>query len=430
MTTRTIKVDYLARVEGEGALDVRLRGDQVEAVRLHIFEPPRFFEALLRGRRAEEAVDITARICGICPVAYQMSACHALEDAAGVVVAEPHRSLRRLLYCGEWIESHTLHISMLHGPDFYGVASVVELAKREPAVVERALRLKKAGNALVEVLGGRAIHPINVRLGGWYRLPPRRDLLALRDELTWARDAAVELAEWVAGFDFPDHEVDLPLVALHHPDEYALNEGRICSTAGHDLSAADFAQHCVEEQVAHSTALQARLDGERYLVGPLARYSLNHAQLPALAQAVARACGLGPVCRNPFRSIIVRAVEVVFACDEALGIIANYEPQREQAPALAVSCAGGRGYAVTEAPRGLLLHRYHIDDQGLIADAQLVPPTAQNQAAIEADLKQVVAKHHRDDDDQLRARCERVIRNYDPCISCATHFLNLRVERR
>jgi sulfhydrogenase subunit alpha len=426
--TRTIKVGALARVEGEGALYVKVRGDQVLDVRLDIYEPPRFFEAFLRGRSFTEAPDITARICGICPVAYQMSACRAMEDACGVTAGGQLRALRRLLYCGEWIESHTLHVYMLHAPDFLGYDSVVAMARDHPHAVERGLALKKAGNELMALLGGREVHPINVRLGGFYRAPTRPELAGVAERLRWARDAALETVRWVAGFDFPDFEQDYEFVALRQPGEYPIDAGRIVSDRGLDIPVHDYDRHVVEEHVPHSSALHARLR-ERgvYFVGPLARYSLNSGALSPLAREAARDAGLGPVCRNPFRSIIVRSVEILYACDEALRIISEYEPP--EAPFVEVRPRAGTGHGCTEAPRGILYHRYTIDERGGIVDAKIVPPTSQNQAQIESDLRHFVQRSLALPDDRLTWRCEQAVRNYDPCISCATHFLRLHIER-
>jgi len=427
--TRTIEVDYLARVEGEGALHVVFDGDAVADVKLRIFEPPRFFEGFLQGRRFAEAPDITARICGICPVAYQMSAVHAMEHACGVRVDGPLRTLRRLLYCGEWIESHTLHVYMLHAPDFLGKHSVVEVAQEHPEIVERGLRLKKAGNAIVSLLGGREIHPINVRVGGFYKIPSDAELGALRAQLEPALDDALATVRWVSGFDFPDFEQDYEFVALRHAEEYPFNEGRIASSRGLDIDAAEYHEHFEEVHVAHSTALHCRLrERGLYKVGPLARYHLNQALLSTRAREAAREAGLGASCRNPFRSIVVRAVEVVHACEEALAILEALE--RPERPFVEVAPRAGTGLAATEAPRGLLHHTYRIDEQGLIEHAQIIPPTSQNQATIEDDLRRFVAPRVALDDEALRWQCEQAVRNYDPCISCSTHFLDLTVERR
>jgi coenzyme F420-reducing hydrogenase alpha subunit len=425
--TRTIKVDYLARVEGEGGLTIRVRDGKVLGVQLRIFEPPRFFEAFLRGRAFTEAPDITARICGICPVAYQMSAVHALEAALGVPVDGALRALRRLLYCGEWIESHALHIYLLHAPDFLGYPDAVSMAADHREAVERGLKLKKAGNEILTLLGGREIHPINVRVGGFYRVPTRAELRPLAERLAWAREAALATVRWVAGFEFPDFTPDYEFVALRHPAEYPLNEGRIVSSGGLDCTARDYDLHFVEEQVPHSNALHSTLRGRGpYLVGPLARYALNSDRLSPLAKEAARAAGLGPVVRNPFQSIVVRAVEVLWACDEALGIIAAYEPPPR--PAVEATPRAATGHAATEAPRGLLYHRYRLDAAGSILDARIVPPTAQNQKRIEEDLARFVPARLGLPAERLTWQCEQAVRNYDPCISCATHFLTVRME--
>jgi sulfhydrogenase subunit alpha len=426
--TRTIRVDYLARVEGEGALQVKIRGDKVVDVQLRIFEPPRFFEALLRGRAFTEAPDITARICGICPVAYQMSAVHAMEDALGVSVDGQLRALRRLLYCGEWIESHALHVYMLHAPDFLGYPDAIHMAKDHRDAVQRGLQLKKVGNEIVTLLGGREIHPISVRVGGFYRVPTKAELRPLAERLKWARGAAMDTVRWVAGFPFPDFEHDYEFVALCHPDEYPFNEGRIVSTHGLETTAREYDAHFIEHQVKHSNALHSTISGRgAYCVGPLARYALNFERLSPLAKDAARAAGLATSCRNPFKSIIVRAVEMLWACDEALRIIGAYEPPAQ--PAVDVRPRAATGYACTEAPRGLLYHRYRLDAEGAIVDAKIVPPTSQNQQMIEEDLARFIPQHLDLTHEQLTLRCEQAIRNYDPCISCATHFLTLRVDR-
>lgn len=428
MKSRVIKVDYLARVEGEGGLYVRIKDDAVTDVKLRIFEPPRFFEALLRGRDHREVPDITARICGICPVAYQMSAVHALEDAFGVTVDGPLRDLRRLIYCGEWIESHVLHIALLHAPDFLGYQDAIQMGKDHPDLVQKALRLKKIGNDLVSCIGGREIHPINVRVGGFYAVPTRRALQQLGAPLREARDLALELVQWTASLPCPAFEQTYEFVALRHPDEYPFNEGRLVSNQGLDIPIQQFGAHFAEEHVEHSTALHSVIKARgAYHVGPLARYNLNADKLSPLARQAAREAGLDQVCGNPFKSVVVRAIETLYACDEALRILDAYEmPDR---PAVEVTPRAGTGHGCSEAPRGILYHRYKIDAQGMVLHAWIVPPTAQNQKTIENDLWQFVPQNITMPPDQLTWHCEQVIRNYDPCISCSAHFLNLHIEQ-
>jgi coenzyme F420-reducing hydrogenase alpha subunit len=428
MADREILTEVLARVEGEGAMEVRVRDGQVTDVRLRIYEPPRFFEAFLRGRRFTEVPDITARICGICPVAYQMSSIAAMEDVCGVEVAPQIRALRRLLYCGEWIESHVLHVFMLHAPDFLGYSSAFEMARDHAAIVEGALALKKAGNTIMRVVGGREIHPINVRVGGFYRAPTRAELAPVVEELERAREFALQAVGFTASLPFPDFEEDFVFLALRDPDLYAIEGGRLVSSTGLDLAPDEYDEHVVEEHVEHSTALHSRLrDGTRYLVGPLARYALNRDRLSPVVRDAADAAGLEAVCRNPFRSIVVRAVEILYAVDEALRLIAAYEPP--DPPGVEVPPRAGVGHGWTEAPRGMLWHRYEIDGDGTIVDARIVPPTSQNQGRIEQSLHGFVQQHVELDDDELRLRCEQAVRSYDPCISCATHFLRLEVDR-
>ncbi|OBF47174.1 dehydrogenase [Mycobacterium sp. 852002-50816_SCH5313054-b] len=426
-STRTLSVGTLTRVEGEGALHVTLKDGALESVQLNIYEPPRFFEAFLRGRAHTEPPDLTARVCGICPVAYQVSACNAIEDACGVRVDDELVALRRLLYCGEWIHSHVLHIYLLHAPDFLGYPDIIGMARDHAQAVERGLALKKAGNQLMELVGGRAIHPVNVRLGGFYSVPTRSDFKPIAAQLHRALDNALATVEWVSGFEFPDLELDHEFLALTAAGRYPIEDGAIARSAGPPFPVAEFTEHVVESQVPYSTALHATLDGGRYLTGPLARFSLNSSTLSPVAAQAAGQAGLSGECRNPFRSIVVRAVEVVYAVEEALRIIDEY--QRPSRPFVEVPARAGVGHGVSEAPRGLLYHGYRIGEDGLVSAATIIPPTSQNQAAIEADLACLVSGNLSLDDAALTALCEQLIRSYDPCISCSAHFLKLTVQR-
>jgi len=426
-SSRTLHVAMLARVEGEASMHVRVDAGQVTDVELRIFEPPRFFEALLRGRAWTEPPDITARVCGICPVAYQMSSCQAIEDACGVIIPEPLQRLRRLLYCGEWIESHALHIFLLHAPDFLGYDSAISMARDHRDLVELGLRLKKAGNTLMTVIGGRAVHPVNVRVGGFYRLPVPEEMRGLRSTLAAARDDALATVGFAAGLDFPEMEHDFEYMALRSADGYPIEQGSPVTTGGRAFDVSEFSDHVTEEHAARSHALHATLDDHTpYLVGPLARYALSAASLSPLAREAAQMAGLAGVCRNPFQSIIVRAVELTYACDEALRIIGEWDGAA--APAVDVPPRAGIGHGATEAPRGILYHSYELDADGTILNARIVPPTAQNQISIEHDLRAFVQARLDLPTEELTRQCEQAIRNYDPCISCATHFLDLTVE--
>jgi sulfhydrogenase subunit alpha len=432
---RTIRVNALARVEGEGAFHLTIRDGTVEEACLRIFEPPRFFEAFLRGRHFREVPDITARICGICPVAYQMSSCHALEKVLGVAdqIDPGIRTMRNLLYCGEWIESHVLHIFMLHLPDFLGYESVISMAADHGSVVQRALNLKKIGNEILATIGGRAVHPVGACVGGFYSIPDAQRWAELLPALKAGVDDMSDLTLFLAEkLEYPDLQQDYEFVALQPDDEYPMNLGPIASSKGFRVEPEDYLDVVEEQHVAHSTALHAVVKGRGpYHVGPLARLNLNAEKLhPRAAELLPKACaavGQELPWRNSFLSLPARALETVHALALAVDILENYDPpNRSRVP---IEPRAGAGAAATEAPRGLLWHRYETDAQGLIKAARIIPPTSQNQPQIEADLRALGQKMSHLDDEQLCLRCEQLIRNYDPCISCSVHFLKLHVER-
>ncbi|HJV52353.1 MAG TPA: Ni/Fe hydrogenase subunit alpha [Noviherbaspirillum sp.] len=424
----SIRVPVLARVEGEGALEIDIRDGGIAGLKLRIFEPPRFFEKFLEGRAYHEVPDMVARICGICPVAYQMSAVHALEGIFGVDPGPWVRAMRRVMYCGEWIESHCLHIHLLAAPDFLGYGSVIEMAHDYPDEVRRGLALQALGNDLIRMLGARSVHPVGVRVGGFHKAPDRETVAALRERLRAALPDAEALLAWTARLPMRGGDQQFPCVALRHASEYPMNEGRIVSDRGLDIGSGEYDSFFAERQVPHSTALHCLLAGQPYLVGPLARINLNADRLPAEVANALHATGISFPSHNPYHSVVARAAEVCYALWEALRILDAYaEPEQ---PCVPVEPRAGVGFGCTEAPRGLLWHRYETNGDGSIMSARIVPPTSQNQARIEQDLRlSLEAFGLARADDELRRLGEQVIRNYDPCISCSTHFLKLDVRR-
>ena len=436
-TIRGISVKSLTRVEGEGSLKVRLVDGRVEIAEFSIYEPPRFFERLLRGRQVAEVPDITARICGICPVAYQMSSCLALEKALGIEVSPAIDRLRRLLYCGEWITSHALHMHLLHAPDFLGCESAFTLPPEYAGFLEDGLALKSLGNQILEAVGGRAVHPINVAVGGFHRSPDVAAVRGLLPALEQGRAAAQRSLTVVQQFDFPASPSPRVRLSLASADEYPMNHGEllISRPTGNTRGPIEtFAEQSHEFQVPQSTALHSRLTGDNaaYLCGPLARLAHNLDRLPPLARQAAESCGIAWASAAMHQSIVARGIEVLAAIEEAIQITAAY--QAPPAPAqIPHTPRAGSGCHATEAPRGLLYHSYEIDAAGLVTAATIIPPTSQNQAQIEADLADLLteALHQSEppDDAQLTRQCETLIRSYDPCISCATHFLTLSIDR-
>ncbi|MBN1440575.1 MAG: Ni/Fe hydrogenase subunit alpha [Anaerolineales bacterium] len=419
---RSIEVPALARVEGEGGLYIGVKGGKINQIKVNIYEPPRFFEGFLRGRSLYEVPDITARICGICPVAYQMSSVNALEAAQGVKITPPIRALRRLLYCAEYIESHALHIYLLQAPDLLGQESAISLAEVAPEVVTKALRMKKVGNALLRVIGGRSVHPVSTTVGGFYRWPEKAALEALLPELEWSAQAAVDEVRWAAGLAYPEFEVDAEYVATRHPDEYGVLEGRVVSSTGLDIPPSEFDRHYLEEHVAHCNSLHSHTQaGNSYMVGPLARFNLNHGQLGKTSQSLIKELKIQFPIRNPFKALLARSFELVDAYEDAVRLIREYRP--EGPSRILFDPKPGEGSGVSEAPRGLLFHKYTVGAGGLIEKARIVPPTSQNYARMEADLWKfaptVIAKPH----EEATLACEHLIRSYDPCISCSVHFV-------
>ena len=421
---KRIRVDSLSRVEGEGGIVLEIRDGIAAQVKVTIFEAPRFFEAFLQGRSHADVPDFTARICGICPLAYQMSSVHAMEKIFGVHVDPFVRDLRRLLYCAEWIESHALHIYFLNGPDFYGLESAWASRDYLP-ILTRGLGFKKLGNDLLALLGGRSVHPISVCVGGLTRAPRKKDLMAFLPAVERAFEASLKEIAWAATLPFPEAEFDTTWVSLVHDEEYPMNEGLMGCSKGKPMPMEDFLTAVKEFQVAYSTALHAGIreatDLEPYLVGPISRVNLNRDRLPSAIQDAMKSSGIVLPIRNTRMAIAARTVEMAYALCEAARLIRRYE-EAEKA-FVPYEPLGGEAVWVTEAPRGSLLHRYRLNEVGYVESCTIVPSTSQNLAHMEKDLRLFVERHADGPVDWIRKEAEKIIRCNDPCISCAVHVI-------
>ncbi len=426
--TTTIHVPILARVEGEGALEVKIRDNKIQRLQLKIYEPPRLFEKFLEGRSYGDILDMVARICGICPVAYQMSATHAVEQCFGIQPTPWVRDMRRLFYCGEWLESHSLHVHFLAAPDYLGFKSAPAMAEVYPEAVHRGLRLQSLGHEIISFLGGRAVHPVGACIGGFYKAPNLTQVNELLARVQARIEDCEKLVEWVATLPLGDNCHDFTSVCLRHPDEYPMNEGQIVSDQGLNIAINCFDDHFKESQVPYSTALHCLLQGQSYLVGPLARININYDRLPAPIHTILDSIGIHFPSRNMAHSIIARAVEIYYGVLEAKRILQSYVYPQVSHPE--IKPRAGIGYGCTEAPRGMLWHFFDMDENGLVNSTRIIPPTSQNQARIEDDLRISLQQFGLNKpDDELRTFSEMIIRNYDPCISCSTHFLNMTVAR-
>lgn len=427
--TTTIHVPILARVEGEGALEVQIQDQKIKLLQLKIYEPPRLFEKFLEGRSYSDVLDMVARICGICPVAYQMSATQAVEQCFSIQPSLWVRDMRRLFYCGEWLESHSLHVHFLAAPDFLGFKSAPAMAEVYPEAVHRGLRLQSLGHEIISFLGGRAVHPVGACIGGFYKAPHLTQAKELLARVQARIEDCEKLIEWVATLPLGDNSHDFTCVSLRHPDEYPMNEGRIVSDKGLDITIDCFDEYFEESQVSYSNALHCLLQGQPYMVGPLARVNNNHNQLPTAIHATLNSIGIHFPSKNMAHSIIARAVEIYYCVLEAIRILESYVYPQVSYPE--IQPRAGKGYGCTEAPRGMLWHYFDMDEDGLVKSTRIVPPTSQNQARIEEDLRISLQQFGLNKpDSELRTFSEMVIRNYDPCISCSTHFLNMTVSRK
>lgn len=426
---RTVKVDYIARVEGEGALDIEVKDGRVERLLLNIYEPPRFFQGFLVGRKYDEVHEIVSRICGICPAAHQLTAIMAVEDAMGVKVSDRTVKLRRLLALAQYIQSHTLHIYMLAAPDFLGAESVIALAGSHPDAVKRALSLKRLGNDLTAAVGGREVHPVTPVVGGFTAVPTRETMIALRERLVKAMDDAFATVSLVETFSAPDLSWDAEHVAIRGEGEYPVNRGRLISNKGLNLTPREYRDFVKEKQVAHSNAMHSYVQGRgSFMVGPVPRLNLNLDNLGDAGRKALSSCGVDFPTQNPFHGATARAVELVQVIDDSIKLIdqIDWEAAPEDRSHVV---ARGQGYAFTEAPRGTLYHAYRIDREGAVESADIVPPTAHNLSNIEEDLKRLLPKLLDLPEKEMTLSCEMAVRNYDPCISCSAHFLKLRVRR-
>ncbi len=426
MSGKHIRVDYLARVEGEAALDVRVRDGSITSLQLNVFEPPRFFQGFLVGRKYDEVPGIVSRICGICPVSHQLTSIMAIEDAMGVKVSRQTRDLRKLFALSQYIQSHALHIYLLAAPDFLGYESVLSMVPDHLQVVARALKLKRLGNDLTTLIGGREVHPVTAVVGGFTAIPSRADLLSIRERLVKAKADGLATIELIASLSLPDFQWDTEHVALTADGEYAVNAGRLLSNKGLDIPVWEYRGHIKEKHVPHSHALHSYIEGRgSFLVGPLARVNLNMARMMPEARQAAMDSGVFPSL-NPFHSALARAVELVHSIEESILLIDRLEPVEEERDYV---IQAGEGFAITEAPRGILYHSYRINDQGVVEAADIVSPTAHNVHNMEQDLWRFVPTVLDLPEEEATLKCEMVIRNYDPCFSCSAHFLKMKVDR-
>jgi len=427
MPDLTVDVHHVTRVEGHGNIVVEVRGGQLTTCRFDVVETPRFFEAMLRGRPYDDASHITSRICGICAVGHATTSLRATERALGIVPSEQTRLLRKLNFFGEIIDSHVLHAYMLVAPDLLGLGSVIPLAKSAPDVVHRALRMKKLAGDICKVICGRHTHPLGMTVGGFRMFPQPGELEDLHRRLVASRADVEATLELFGKLKFPFFERDTEYVALYSPDEYCFIDGQIRSSLGNTVGLDRYREVTNEHIRGHSSAKHAKHDRESYMVGALARFKTSHALLHPVALQAADALGLKPSCTNPYMNTVAQVVEIAHAVEESISLIEQLLKKgiAVEAP-VAPQRLSGMGVGACEVPRGVLFHCYEIVD-GIIVKSDCVIPTGQNLANIEADMRALVPQIMDRPTDDVRLELEMLVRAYDPCISCSTHLVDLRI---
>jgi len=424
MTTVNVNVHHLTRVEGHGNIVVDVKNGELVKCEWQVVEAPRFFEAMLRGRPYSEASHITSRICGICSVGHATASLRASENALGVEISEQTELLRKLLFHGEMIDSHVLHVYLLVAPDFFGAGSVLPLAASHPEVVLRALRIKKLSGDLCAMVAGRHTHPIAMTIGGFTHLPTIKELLAMRERLVSAREDMDESIALFKTLPWPDFERETEYVSLQKDDEYAFIDGRITTTDGFSFSLSEYRKVTNEYSVPQSTAKWARHNRESYMVGALARFNNNYEQLHPRAKAAAAELGMEPIVYNPFLNSAAQAIEMVHCVEDSIHIIDELVDRGiQQEEAYEFQGKGGEGVGSCDVPRGILFHNYVIGDDGLIQGANCIIPTNQNHANIEADMRALLPQIIDRPQEEITLMMEMLVRAYDPCISCSTHLL-------
>jgi len=423
-----VDVHHITRVEGHGNIVVDVQNGQLKQCDLEIIETPRFFEAMLKGRPYAEASHISSRICGICAVGHATASLRATEKALGVEPSEQTVLLRKLNFHGEILDSHVLHAYMLVAPDALGVGSVIPLAKSAPDVVLRALRMKKLAGDLCAAICGRHTHPIALTVGGFSHYPTTSQLQELRDRLVATRGDVEATVDLFQKLKLPAFERDTEYIALHKDDEYCFIDGKLVSTDGGEWPIEKYRDVTNEYLVPHSTAKRTKNQRPSYMVGALARFNVNYAQLHPKAKEAARALNLTPKCTNPYLNTVAQVVEIVHCVEDSIELAerliktgvtwrAPVQPPR----------LSGEGAGACEVPRGTLFHNYVIQD-GWISGANCIIPTGQNLQNIELDMRSLVPTIMHKEQKDITLALEMLVRAYDPCISCSTHLLDVRFE--
>lgn len=422
-----IKLEHLTRIEGHAHLNIDANSGEVIDCRLDIFETPRFFEAILKGQKAADIAPLVARICGICSHSHSLVSLAATEKAASIEISPQTVRLRHLLLLGELIQSHVVHLYFMALPDYLGIDHLFEQGQND--LLERAMRLKQLGSELCRIVGGRAIHPLSLAIGGFSILPDARELKDVRGKLVAGLGDLAETVTLFSRFEFEkfERETGWAKIASTETSGYPLFGETIESSSG-SFSVGDSGSHIAEFQPEHSNAKHAWLDGDEYRVGPLVRVVHGFEALSDMAQKATSVLNFSSMSANPFATVSARLIEIIHAVEESIQLINDCFVAGLQDELLPEAQITGKGTAVIEAPRGILFHSYEYEKNRMVA-ADCIIPTAQNLSVIESDLRLLAPSMVDREEGEMKQTLERLVRAYDPCVSCSTHLMKINIKR-
>ncbi len=428
MSRKSYNLGCLTKVEGHAKLYVEMDGKTVKKAEISVFEPSRYFEHMVLGKRFDEVPTISQRICGICSVVHTVTSVKAVENATGIRPSKQTADLRKLLLYASNIHSHTAHLFFFAASDYMGVDDVIELSRKHRNVMELAIELQRTSSGIVKLIGGRALHPVNCRVGHFNSVPDAGKVKELKSDFMRLKEMSEKTARLFMTFRNPEFENRSEYVSLVNDDEYPLYDGMVCALGRMPFRAEDYGKRIEEETIRRSTAKYASIYGKPYMTGALARFNNNHEKLSPSARKLLKESGLKMPCFSTFANNLMQAIEMVHSADAALEILGRYgsgmkDEKRTLRP------RKGEGVAACEAPRGTLFHHYRFDSKGMCTYANIVTPTCQNVRNMENDINALLPSIIGKTDEKVKRALEMLIRAYDPCFSCSTHFLELRMKR-
>jgi coenzyme F420-reducing hydrogenase alpha subunit len=422
-----INVHHITRVEGHGNILVNAADGKIDKILWEVPEAPRFFEAMVRGRSYEDIQTIVSRICGICSITHSLASTKAVEDAMGLEVTEQADDLRILMHYSEQLQSHSLHVGYLVAPDLFNAPSVVPLVSQAPEAVKLIVGVHRVANEMSDLLAGRTTHPVTLRPGGLTKIPTEKELLELKKVLQDSVDPLVKIAELVLSVagNFPAFERETEYISLSNPGEYTFYHGDIVSSDGGKEPVSNWEKVANEYVSPHSTAKYTKWHRDSYMVGALARFNNNAEYISPLGAKVAEMFGLEKGNSNPFMNNVAQIAECAHVVESSIGLIDKILSRGLKNEEVDVKPKAGKGHGCVEAPRGILFHSYEFDDKGICLGGNICIPTNQNHSNIQQDFEKFVPENIDKGQEELRQGLEMLVRAYDPCISCSTHYLDV-----